>query len=212
MERNCVAVTWPRPETITVVVVSLLGLILCIPSVMGNRLGEVEEAGIEELASGLVLELKTDKDSYSLDERIPVTVTIRNDGDRAFFITSAPRTISSAAGGTVDIEVVDAADQPLKGVKSFGEFWGLQGETLHSWLRKTRRLLLPGDFIGFSQTLERLGFTIEKPGRYRLRARYWETDYKEWATEQQIEEARKEILFPWWSGEIQSNEVWIEVR
>ncbi len=163
-------------------------------------------------AEELRVELATDKRVYRLSEPISVTITLRNVGTEAFHVTAAPRTIRSAAGGTVELQVVDEDGTPVKGKKSFGLFLGFQEESLYEWINRTRRLFQPGDFMGFTRPLKLLGFQIKSPGRYILQAKYREIDYKEWATEQQIEEAKKKLIFPWWSGEIVSEKVSIEIQ
>lgn len=160
----------------------------------------------------LRVELSTDRANYRLREPVLVTVTLRNVGSESFLVTAEPTLSDSASGGHVSVEVADQHGKVMKGRRSYGEFWGLQNESLYNWIDRNRRLFEPGDFVGFTKSLEQLGFAIESPGRYRLQVKYWETDYSDWVGTKELEETKKKLLFPLWSGETESNVVWIEIQ
>jgi len=177
-----------------------------------STLGGCRPNATEKDLHDLIIELATDKTSYQVGDEILVTLTLTNVGSDSFMITSKPDLIKSTTGGQILIEMFNEKGEKLTGVESYGEFWGLHDEDLYSWIDRKRRLFQPGDFLGFSRSLDRLGFNIERPGLYRLRAAYWETDYKDWVDEKTLAETKRQLIFRLWSGTIQSKDLWIEVK
>ena len=162
--------------------------------------------------TGLQIELTTNKTAYKPDEPILVTVTLRNRGPSSFLANSRPTIVQSASGGVITFEISDSNGEPVEGEGILGEFLGLYEIDLYEWTRRTRRTYFPGDFVGFTRSLEEEGFTLANPGRYRLRVLYWESDFKGWVEDKELEQVKKKLMFPLWSGEIASDPVWIEIQ
>ena len=201
-----------RAYRIAEVVSALVVTVLFLPvNGISRSLGRTEEPA---QAARLGIELASNKQTYELGEPIEVTLTLKNSGEVAFLASSAPSTIQSAAGGVLSFVLIGPDGKPVEGIKSFGEWWGLHEESLEGWIDRTRRLYLPGDFVGFSRSLEGLGYSLEKPGVYHLQATYWETDYTSTGLVDTLEirRTKKKLLFPLWVGTTSSNTVTFEIR
>lgn len=163
---------------------------------------------------GLLLELQTAKTKYKLGEQIFVTVTIRNSGGQTAFLSSHlmmyEHAIDGWALGTLQLEVKDQLGDSLEPrsvrIADYGRSPKLP---LEDFILRSRMQFQPGDFRGFTRPLKRLGFELNKPGRYRLRAFYWERSYRNLVTEEEFEAARKKLMLPWWA---KLESAWVEIE
>ncbi|MDA2912974.1 hypothetical protein MYX77_03260 [Acidobacteriia bacterium AH_259_A11_L15] len=178
--------------------------------------GELQQQELLRSPSGLKLELKTDKKQYKLGEPVFVTLTLTNDGQKAFYLSPEFIMYGHAFGdwpmNLLEIEVQDPQGQLLKptGMPIAEYGWQEEKTPVYQFILRTRIYFSPGDFRGFTRSLKELGFELEKPGRYRLRATYWEPSYKNLVTEEEFEEAKKILRYPWWA-KLESDWVWIEI-
>ncbi len=178
--------------------------------------GELQQQELLRPPSGLKLELKTDEKQYKLGEPVRVTVTVLNDGEQAFYVSPElimyGHSMDKWPTSLLEIEVHDSQGQLLKPSNLIiRDYLSLETKTpFYEFILRTRKYFNPGDFRGFTRSLKELGFELEKPGRYRLRATYWEPSYKNLVTEEEFEEAKKILTHPWWA-KVESDWVWIEI-
>ncbi len=166
-------------------------------------------------AHPLSLTLSTDKQTYEPHEPIHFTLTLRNVSSNGLWVGSY---IGFAdVPGAFAMTVTDERGNQLHGEMVYfaGSLGDFKREDLSDWVRKTRLVLCPGCFLGMTATLQDYRYDLSKSGKYRLQASYSDIGYKEiqeeGATRKQIEKARKQSMFPLWSGSIKSPELWVEI-
>ncbi len=180
--------------------------------------GQEEKIPEENLptVSSLVIELATDKKVYKVGEPIMITVTLRNASrDEGFWVGKSSSITRWPGAFMLDVYDVDGKRLPDR-IPFAHSVPSPKDVDLVEMILKTRTLFGPGDFLGFTRTLERCGYTIREPGRYRLQANYGDHGLSDIADANQIEAAKKHdegwiLKIPLWSGEIESSSVWIRV-
>lgn len=184
---------------------------LFLPVAGGSQSSQDTEEPAQPSKDGLQIELETDKQTYKAGEPIMVTVTLRNTGERTFLATCEPIVGMSAMGGHVSFELLGSDEETIPWGGIIGEFWGLGEVSLADWIARWKRPYYPGDFVGFTRSLEEIRYSAY-PGRYRLTASYWETDYEGWVDEEELEKTKKKLSDPLWSGTITSQPVAFEIH
>lgn len=167
-------------------------------------------------ANSLVVELTTEKEVYKLGEPIMVTVTLRNASRDKVFWVGKSRSITRWPGAfMLDVYDVEGVRLPDK-IPFVDAVPSPEDIDLVDMILKARGLWGPGAFLGFTRSLKSCGYTIRKPGRYRLKASYGDHGLADIADANQIEAAKKHdegwiLKIPLWSGEIESASVWIRI-
>lgn len=196
----------------------LLLLVACF--LFGPQLSPAAQAEPPDESQGLELELKTNKTTYKVGERILVTLTLRNAGDWDLL---APKRLGllcwdlgwDIASKNAELEVTDVEGNRVRrssGCPVADRVFGRRMSTSKfvEFIRETHRPFLQGDFMGTDVPLQRLGYELE-PGRYRLKVSYWQETYDDLVSPKGFEAAKRDLWFPWWAR-VESNSVEIEVQ
>ena len=160
------------------------------------------------------VELATDKKVYKVGEPILINITFRNVGREAFWVSKFIGFARMA--GAFDLEVVDDAGHRVPGGIAVPDglmtYASYKEKELISWIKETRLILAPGDFLGFEQSLQSNGFEMARPGRYELRAIYSDLDLVDLGvSRERADRVKKQIKFPLWFGKAKSPHLWIQI-
>ncbi|MFQ5684736.1 MAG: hypothetical protein ACE5HC_15895 [Candidatus Binatia bacterium] len=200
------------PDCRRKILTSTLIVFLAAPK-LSFGIGEFRQGDPTSKAMGLELKVTTDKKVYKLGEAILVTIAIRNTGEQTLLLTAEPVTRPMNRGilSILEVEVRNARGEALKRERGLGSSVGWRGDMcLYEFIHSTRSLFRPSDSRSFTMSLDRLGFELDQPGNYRLRATYHEPSYRDSVTDEEFEQLKKRLEVPWWA-EVESDWVWIEI-
>ena len=163
----------------------------------------------------LSLTLSTNKQTYYSGEPIQFTATLLNASSNGIWVGNT--IVFADIPGSFVMTVIDAQGNPMHG--DMAHFAGAGPDFRHvdlfTWIRQTRLVLGPGNFLGMTAKLQDYKYDLTKPGKYKLQVSYSDIGYKELqeegATANKIKKAKQQAIFSLWSGSIRSSEAWIEV-
>lgn len=195
--------------------IAVLTIMIAIVPLEYPCTAQVESADRDQ---ALELELTTDKAVYKSGERIVVTITLHNNGDRIVWSQKRLGVLCWDLGldhYNAFLEVRDSAGVQVKpsGCPVSDRVFGQRMSTpkFVAFIKQTHRLFLPGDFVGTTVALQMIGYKELSPGRYRLGVLYWQQNYDDLLDPKQFQDVKEKLEFAWWA-EVKSNWVEIEVQ
>jgi hypothetical protein len=183
---------------------SLLGAIL----VLGSTQEKPAPRQVE-------ITLAVSRSVYNVGEPVELHIEIRNNGRKGVFIGSEFIVPDNWMYGThLELTNEQGEKSPPFGV-GVVDAGGISDFHFASELADHWILLQPRSFYGRTLQVDANDFDfLAKPGRYSIRARYHSEGFQSKSPANRLPqkpEELKQVSYPSWTGEIESNSVWITI-